>query len=182
MVDLPARPHPRFPPQMEADAAREIAAAMDRRLERVDPAAVVAVSSLARGGDILFQEQAGARRLACYIVLPFEPQVFLQKSVAGVPTGDWEARFWRIWNRTPAEQREVLPGSAGGNPYAACNQRQLEIARQSADELAVIALFDGTADGAGGTEDLIRRARAAGGLVDVIDASRLLARTAKGDR
>lgn len=182
MVDLPARPHPRFPPHMEAGASHEIAAAMDRRLERVDAADVIAISSLARGGDILFQEHAGARRLASYIVLPFEPQVFLQKSVAGVPTGDWEERFWRIWNRTPLEQREVMPVSAGGNPYAACNQRQLEIAQRSADELAVIALFEGTADGAGGTQDLIERARAAGGHVDVIDAKGLLARSAKGER
>jgi hypothetical protein len=120
--------------------------------------------------------------MASYIVLPFEPEVFLQKSVAGVPSGDWELRFWRIWSRTPVERREVMPVSAGDNPYAACNHRQLEIARRSADEIAVIALFDGTADGAGGTQDLIERARTGGGRVDVIDAKGLLARTAKVDR
>ena len=86
MVDLPARPHPRFPPRMEADASREIAAAMDRGRERVAAADVIAVSSLARGGDILFQEHAGACRLPSYVVLPFEPDVFLRKSVAGVPS------------------------------------------------------------------------------------------------
>lgn len=182
MVDLPARARPRFPPQMEAAASHEIAAAMDRALERIGAADAVAVSSLARGGDILFQEHAAARSLAAYIVLPFEPEVFLQKSVAGVASGDWEERFWRIWNRTPPEQREVMPASAGGNPYEACNRRQLEIAQQSADELAVIALFDGTADGAGGTQDLIERARAAGGHIDVLDAKRLLARSAKVER
>ena len=169
MVDLPTRLQPRFPPYMEAAASHEIAAAMDRGLERVDAAEVIAISSLARGGDILFQEHAAARRLASYIVLPFEPEVFLQKSVSGVPTGDWEARFQRIWNRTPRDQREVMAASADGNPYEACNQRQLEIARRSADDLVLIALFDGTADGAGGTQDLIARARAAGGRVDVID-------------
>lgn len=182
MVDLPARPHPRFPPRMEADASREIAAAMDRGRERVAAADVIAVSSLARGGDILFQEHAGARHLPSYIVLPFEPDVFLQKSVAGVPSGDWETRFWRIWNRTPPERREVMPVSDGDNPYAACNRRQLEVASQHAHEVAVIALFDGTADGAGGTADLIERARAAGGRIDVIDARKLLARSTTVDR
>jgi hypothetical protein len=177
MVDLPSRPRPRFPPRMEAAAAHEIAAAMDRKLEHVGVGDVVAISSLARGGDILFQEHAAGRRLACYVVLPFEPSVFLEKSVAGVATGDWEGRFWRIWNRTPAEQREVMSVPADDNPYAACNQHQLEIARQRADEIALIALSDGTADGAGGTQDLIERARAAGGQVDVIDAKRLLALT-----
>src|SRR5262249_11905310 len=72
MVDLPSRPRPRFPPRMETAAAHEIAAAMDRKLEHVDVGHVVAISSLARGGDILFQEHAAGRRLACYIVLPFE--------------------------------------------------------------------------------------------------------------
>jgi hypothetical protein len=182
MVDLPSRPRPRFPPQMEAVASHEIAAAMDRALERIGAGDAVAVSSLARGGDILFQEHASTRRLARYIVLPFEPDVFLQKSVAGVVSGDWEERFWRIWNRTPPEQREVMPASAGGNPYEACNRRQLEVARRNADELAVVALFDGTADGAGGTQDLIARARAAGGHIDVIDAKQLLARSAKVER
>jgi hypothetical protein len=99
-----------------------------------------------------------------------------------VATGDWEARFWRIWNRTPAEQREVMSVPADDNPYAACNQRQLEIAQQRADEIALIALSDGTADGAGGTQDLIERVRAAGGQADVIDAKRLLALTANTDR
>jgi hypothetical protein len=182
MVDLPSRPRPRFPPRMEAAAAHEIAAAMDRRLEHVDVGDVLAVSSLARGGDILFQEHAAGRRLACYIVLPFEPSVFLEKSVAGVPTGDWDARFWRIWNRTPAERREIMSVPADDNPYAACNQHLLEIAQQRADEIALIALSDGTADGAGGTQDLIERVRASGGQADVIDAKRLLALTANTDR
>ncbi len=182
MVDLPARPQPRFPPHMEAAASQAIAAAMERGLERVEAADVIAISSLARGGDILFQEHAAARHLRSYIVLPFEPQVFLRKSVAGVPSGDWEARFQQIWNRTPLERREVMIVSADDDPYEACNQRQLELARQSADDLVLIALFDGTADGAGGTQDLIARARAAGGRVDVIDARALLARNAKAER
>ena len=75
MVDLPARPHPRFPPRMEADASREIAAAMDRGRERVAAADVIAVSSLARGGDILAPDRPDlpaqfidARDLAVWIV------------------------------------------------------------------------------------------------------------------
>ena len=182
MVDLPSRPRPRFPPRIEAAAAHEIAAAMDRRLGHIDVGDVVAISSLARGGDILFQEHAAGRRLASYIVLPFEPSVFVQKSVAGVATGDWEARFWRIWNRTPPGQREVMSVPRDDNPYAACNQRQLEFARERADEIALVALSDGTADGAGGTQDMIERARDAGGQADVIDAKRLLARSANTDR
>ena len=147
---------------MEAAASREIAAAIDRQLEHVDVSEVIAISSLARGGDILFQEHAATRHLASYIVLPFEPRVFVKKSVIGVPTGDWEARFWHIWNRTPCKHREVVTSSADENPYEACNRRQLEIAQQISEEITLIALFDGTADGAGGTRDLIQRVRKAG--------------------
>jgi hypothetical protein len=43
-------------------------------------------------------------------------------------------------------------------------------------------LSDGSADGAGGTQDLIERVRAAGGQADVIDAKRLLALTANTER
>jgi hypothetical protein len=175
MVDLPNRPRARFPPEMETAASREIAAAIDRQLEHVGVSEVVAISSLARGGDILFQEHAVARHLASYIVLPFEPQVFLKKSVLGVPTGDWEARFWHIWNRTSCEQREVFTSLRNENPYEACNQRQLQIAQQKSDEIILVALFGGTADDVGGTRDLIRRVREAGGRVDLIDTNRLRA-------
>ena len=176
MVDLPSRPRARFPPEMEAPASREIAAAIDRQLEHVDDSEVVAISSLARGGDILFQEHAARRHLASYIVLPFEPQVFLKKSVLGVPTGNWEARFWHIWNRMPCEQREVFTRSSTENPYVACNQRQLQIAQQKSDDIILVALFGGTADDVGGTSDLIQRVRGAGGQIDLIDMDRLLAR------
>jgi hypothetical protein len=161
---------------MEAEASREIAAAIDRKVEHLDVSDVVAISSLSRGGDILFQEHAATRHLASYIVLPFEPQAFVKKSVSGVPTGDWEARFWRIWNRTPSEHREILKRAVNKNPYEACNQRQLEIAQQRSDEITLVALFDGSADGAGGTCDLIQRVRRAGGDIYIIDAKQLLAR------
>jgi hypothetical protein len=75
--------------------------------------------------------------------------------------------------------KPMLPNKPRGVP---CNQRQLEFARERADEIALVALSDGTADGAGGTQDMIERARDAGGQVDVIDAKRLLARSANTDR
>jgi hypothetical protein len=173
MVDLPSRPRPRFPPAMVPAAAHAIAAAMDRQLEPFDPATVVAISSLARGGDILFQEHARSRNLAPYVVLPFEPEGFVKESVRGVETGDWEERFWRMWNGTPPERWEILTIAKDDNPYEACNKRLLELARQLAEKFTLVALSDGSADGAGGTQDLIHRTREAGGHVDVIDVKKL---------
>jgi hypothetical protein len=163
---------------MESLVSQEIAAAMDRQLEHLDRHDVAAISSLARGGDIIFQEHALARKLSTYVVLPFEPAEFLNKSVRGAAAGDWEKRFWRIWDKIPQDQREVLALPANQNPYEACNRRELEIARKLSPEIALIALFDGTADGPGGTQDLIDRARNAGGRIEIIDSKKLLARFA----
>jgi hypothetical protein len=89
MVDLPGMPRPRFPPRLEFPAAHAIEAAIDRQLERAQPGDVVAISSLARGGDILFQEGAEVRRLTSCVVLPFEPQVFVRKGGGG-------SIYWRL--------------------------------------------------------------------------------------
>jgi hypothetical protein len=176
MVDLPKRPQPRFPPSMVPAASDAIAAAMDRRLDGIDPAEVVVISSLARGGDILFQEHARSRNLARHVVLPFPPDVFVEESVRRAEGDDWEERFWQIWNELPPERREILTVAQGDNPYEACNKRQLAFARQVSDDVTLIALSDGSADGAGGTQDLVQRTREAGGEVEVIDVKKLRSR------
>jgi hypothetical protein len=175
MVDLPSRPRPRFPPAMVPAAADAIAAAMDLQLEPFDPATVIAISSLARGGDILFQEHARSRNLTPHVVLPFKPEVFVEESVRGVEIGDWEERFWRVWNGTPPEHREILTVAKDDNPYEACNKRLLELARQLSEKVTLIALSDGTADGTGGTQDLIHRTREVGAHAEVIDVKKLRA-------
>jgi hypothetical protein len=172
MVDLPNRSQVRFPPEMEPEASREIAAAIDRRLAFINVAELIAISSLARGGDILFQEHVATRGLSSYIVLPFEPPVFVEKSVLGVPTGNWEQRFWHVWNHTPLDHREVLAPTE--DPYEACNQRQLQIAQQMSDKIVLVALFGGSTDDAGGTGDLIQRVQETGGQIDFIDTNKLI--------
>jgi hypothetical protein len=175
MVDLPSRPRPRFPPGMVPAAAGAIAAAMNLQLEPFDPTTVIAISSLARGGDILFQEHARSRNLSPHVVLPFKPEVFVEESVCGVETGDWEERFWRLWKGTLPEHREILTVAKDDNPYEACNKRLLELARQLSERVTLIALSDGTADGAGGTQDLIHHTREVGGHAEVIDVKKLRA-------
>jgi hypothetical protein len=171
MVDLPGMPRPRFPPRLEFPAAHAIEAAIDRQLERAQPGDVVAISSLARGGDILFQEGAEVRRLTSYVVLPFEPQVFVRKRVEGVSTGDWVPRFWRIWNRVPSEQREIVTSSSDENPYTAADERLFRIAQNLADEITLIVTFEDPA-----VSVLPQLVRAAGGYIDEVNIKELLAR------
>jgi hypothetical protein len=175
LLDLPSRPRPRFPPAMVPAAADAIAAAMNLQLEPFDPATVIAISSLARGGDILFQEHARSRNLSPHVVLPFKPEVFVEESVCGVETGNWEERFWWMWNETPPEHREILTVAKDDNPYEACNKRLLELTRLLSKKVTLIALSDGSADGAGGTQDLIHRTREVGGYAEVIDIKKLRA-------
>ena len=160
MIDKPDRPRPRFPSVLEAAAAKRI-------VEAVTPYApgrtslskpVMGFASGAQGGDILFHESCRGKDIPTSIVLPFPPEIFVEKSVRGIPTGDWERRFWDLWNSTPDERREVMNLSASEEAYSACNIRLLARAREHGS-VHLIALWDGEGgDGPGGTADLISRA------------------------
>lgn len=160
-VDDPDRPAPRFPASRAAAAAQGIAAAL--------PAgAAVGVCSASNGGDILFLEACVARALPCHIVLPFPPDEFLRRSVATTAAGDWEARFWRLWSITPDDRRHVLSPPGGVNPFAACNDALLRVARALGSP-QLLTLWDGEGgDGDGGTADVVAHARAEGWPVTVI--------------
>jgi hypothetical protein len=174
MVDLPGRPEPRFPPQMEGAAAAAIGDALDNLLGDRS-GSVLALSSAARGGDILFLEACRKRGIPVHIVLPFPSEEFLETSVRGARGGDWEARFRELWDATPATHRTVLTVAGGDNPYAACNRHLVARAGEHGGTLAMIALWDGrSGDGAGGTDGLIDLVRQAGGSVRRIDSTELL--------
>ena len=173
MVDLPDRPEPRFPPEMEGAAAAAIGRALDDLLGEC-PGSVLALSSAARGGDILFLEACRHRTISTHIVLPVPSERFLEKSVRGARGGDWEARFRELWD-APATQRTVLTVAAGDNPYAACNRHMVALARGHGGQLSMLALWDGrSGDGAGGTKGLMDLVRKAEGMVRRIDSTELL--------
>lgn len=115
-------------------------------------------ASCARGGDILFHEQCRVAHVPTMIILPFPPEVFIQKSVVGIPGSDWERRFWQLWNTTPDAQRETMNLPQSDDAYGACNIRLLARAREHG-AVHLIALWDGKrGDGPGGTADLVTRA------------------------
>lgn len=175
MIDLPGRPEPRFPPEMEEMAAEAISAAVQRFVARTDRRAV-ALSSAARGGDILFLEACRHLGIECFVVLPFPAEKFVKESVEGPKKGRWVARFWKQWNATPDDHREVLDETRDPDgPYAACNRRLIAIARSLGSTLHLIALWNGaTGDGPGGTGFMVERVRESGGTIDRIDSNRLL--------
>lgn len=172
MIDLPDRAEPRFPPVLE-DAA---AAAIRRHLGEITqeiPGEKIGFASAARGGDILFHEQARALGFRTVIVLPFAPVLFEKTSVAGLAGGGWVARFHALWDHTrPADRIDMnLPKSSAA--YAACNTRMIELAR-ARGIYHLVALWDGEGgDGPGGTVDLVEKAKAEGDNPHIIDPADL---------
>ncbi|MDW9433493.1 hypothetical protein GOA53_29385 [Sinorhizobium meliloti] len=160
MIDKPGRQKPRFPAELEAAVVERLAAAIAPYAPG-KMAFVQGFASCAQGGDILFHEQCRVASIATTIVLPFPPEVFLKKSVGGVPGSDWERRFWHLWNTTPEEQRETMNLPPSDDAYGACNIRLLARAREYG-AVHLIALWDGRhGDGPGGAADLVARAGAA---------------------
>jgi hypothetical protein len=169
MVDLPGRKEPRFPPQLEPRVRQALRERIHAEVDHAAGETVRGYASMARGGDILFHEICRALRLDTTVVLPFPPERFVETSVDGAAAGDWPARFFALWNATPAESRHVLDLPDTTEAYAACNRRILELAADGG-RLHLLALWDGAGgDGPGGTADLVGRARAAGDEPTVVD-------------
>jgi hypothetical protein len=170
MIDLPERESPRFPPASETAARVRIGAEIDR----TGTAQVGrGFASAARGGDILFHEECRRRDLQTEIVLPFGPQEFIKKSVAGAEGGNWEARFWDLWNRTAEEHRVVLNLPVEDQSFAECNTELLHRAQQF-DQVHLIALWDGQGgDGPGGTADMVGKLEKSGDKPAIIAPQQL---------
>ena len=178
MIDLPGRQPPRFPPELEPLAAREMARSL-RRLKREFGANIIGLSSAARGGDIIFLEACAKLALAGFVVLPFSREQFAEASVAGVPSGDWLSRYDRALDRLGPEHLEIMQGTPSPEAYDACNLRLLELAHQMSAHVVLLGLLDGdTLQERGGSAHFARRVRDGGGRVDVIDVKALRGRLA----
>lgn len=159
MIDLPDRSTRRLPAELESAANDRIARSIRQIIdEGTEPP--IGFSSAARGGDILFHEAARMLGLKTTIVLPFPPEVFIETSVGGLESGNWETRFWTLWQTTPETEREVMNLPQNNDAYALCNSRLIELA-VGRGRFHLIALWDGKGgDGPGGTADMVTKARA----------------------
>ena len=174
MVDLPGRQSPRFPQGAEPAAWRAIHSAVEGARVR-SKGRLVGIASGARGGDLLFLETCRLFGIERRMVLPFPPEQFIDTSVAGVPNGGWERKFWDNWSSLPESEREVVLPAKDDKGYALCNQRMIALAQEIASAYELIALWDGKdGDGPGGTGEHVAKIRSLGGRVDIIDTSAVL--------
>lgn len=165
-IDEPGRTPPRFPATAAPKAAKCITALMHPG---------VAISSLANGGDILFQEAAFAAGLTRHIILPLPYEAFLTRSVATEAPGDWVNRAHTLWSATPAANRREIDVPPNENPFERCNSEMLTLARSLGSDIRFIALWDGKDSGRpGGTFDMIEKARALGAAISIIGTADLM--------
>jgi hypothetical protein len=159
MIDKPDRAYPRFPPNHEGRARDRISTAIVSFIsacaaEQQDPK-IIGFASAARGGDILFHEEARRMLLRTVIVLPFIPEQFVKSSVEIGLDDQWTSRFWALWNETRFEDRCVLGLPDAEQSYAECNLQLVRLARLNG-QVRLIALWNGErGDGIGGPASMI---------------------------
>ncbi|HEX8248335.1 MAG TPA: hypothetical protein VF599_09200 [Pyrinomonadaceae bacterium] len=117
------------------------------------------VCSAACGADLIALEAADELNLKLHIVLPFEPEIFLETSVNDRP-GDWESLFKRIYSK--AERVIILKSNNDDEEVylevnrrileeaaALCNQRnsQQAIGQSSGNNVIAVIVWEGTSRG-----------------------------------
>lgn len=176
MIDAPDRSETRFP-QAKAEVVRcEIA----RHLERwqIGPGDL-AICGGASGADILFAEECLARRARLRLLLAQKRDDFVRDSVQ--PAGkDWVERFDALCERAEVATLPERSGesTSGESIYARTNLWIINSARLEASEcgkIHALLVWDEkpTGDGPGGTSDFQARVRTLGGIVEIINPTKL---------
>jgi tetratricopeptide (TPR) repeat protein len=176
MIDAPDRKTPRFP-KAKAEAVR---AKIAQQLEQWEiGAGDLAVCGGACGADILFAEECLRRGAQLRLLLAQEIDDFVRDSVRHAGS-DWVQRFHAL-----CEKAEVAtqPERLGKEPndvsiYARTNLWIINTARvEAADSGKIRALLvwdeKPTGGGPGGTSDFEQKVRNLGGLVEIINPTKL---------
>lgn len=165
MIDAPGRDVPRFPPDRVHAVRHDIAEAVSL----IDDPGVLALSGLACGGDLLFDEEwlKTSRRLQAFLPRPVE--AFLDESVRFAGE-EWVESFQAVTldpNVTVIGPDEEMYGHE--DPHTLNNLRILEAARAQGGAVQGLFLWDGEeADGPGGTAHLASSVVEAGGSITIL--------------
>jgi len=176
MIDAPDRKTPRFPKE-KAEAVR---AKIAQQLEQWEiGAGDLAVCGGACGADILFAEECLRRGAQLRLLLAQETDDFVRDSVLHAGE-DWVRRFHLLREKSEVEILPEEPGDApeGASIYARTNLWIINTARvEAADSGKIRALLvwdeKPTGDGPGGTSDFEQKVRDLGGLVEIINPTKL---------
>lgn len=183
MIDRPGRPEPRFPSEMEGEAADRIDKALDKL--GADHNDMAIAPGAACGGDILFIEACLKRNMRVEVLLPFSEAEFIERSVSFA--GDsWVERFYNIRNNPRVtfefQVDRLGPLKEGDNPFERNNRWALYSALiYGIERVRFIALWNGQGgDGPGGTGHMMKEVRRLGGIVEHLDITKFDYWQAKG--
>ena len=177
-VDAPGRETARFPPDKEGLARQWIEEAVRREKEQSGDAPLLGMSGGASGGDILFHEVCAAQGIGTQMYLTLPPREYIATSVADGGEG-WVRRFRDLVDAgSPlvlSEEKDLPPWLRFKEDYdiwQRSNRWLLNSAFALGEHVSLIALWNGQpGDGAGGTQDMVERAREQGARVLILDAS-----------
>lgn len=171
-IDAPGTATPRFPAASEPLARALIREAVAAEIARPGPP-LVGVAGAASGGDILFHEVCDELGAPTQVHLAKPPADYVESSVAEAGP-EWIARFAAVTGSRPVHVL-AQDGDSGSSVWQRSNHEMLQAAAKRAGRnVALIALWNGaTGRRGGGTGDMVRRARALGARVVVLDATRL---------
>lgn len=164
LIDPIDRETARFP----FDIVHHVERAIQRQLDdMVKHPPVVAISSLAAGGDMIFAEEVLKRKIPLVVFLPFEKEKFLSESVKylkGIPGENpeqWENHFHFVLSQATAVHILTCDVAELSVCYSSCNDAMLAFAMESANQkpgkILALALIENSAvtKAAGGTADFV---------------------------
>lgn len=174
-IDAPERPDSRFPASAEGRARGLIRAALAAEAVRPGPP-LVGLAGAASGGDILFHEVCDELEVPTEVHLAKPPAEYVESSVAEAGP-DWIARFAALTGSRPVHVQPPNQGDPAMSVWERGNLALLQAAGDKAGaDITLLALWNGAGgDGPGGTADMVRRVREAGGRAIILDAGKLLA-------
>jgi hypothetical protein len=171
MTDSPSRASPRFPESRVPEVRARVRAALEHH------GLVHGVCSGARGGDVLFACEVLDLGGTITLLLPFPPDAFKQTSVGH----GWDDQFDQVvrhprteirtplWPQLPATREEQNEAFERCNAWIVETLETLAKQQPDADPMLLVVYHDTGQDEAGGTADAIRRWKALGQRVEIID-------------
>jgi tetratricopeptide (TPR) repeat protein len=176
MIDAPDRKTPRFP----KEKAEVVRAKIAQQLEQWKiGAGDLAVCGGACGADMLFAEECLRRGAQLRLLLAQEIDDFVRDSVRHAGN-DWVQRFYALREKADVATQPERLGKAPNDVsiYARTNLWIINTARvEAADSGKIRALLvwdeKPTGDGPGGTSDFEQKVRNLGGLVEIINPTKL---------
>jgi tetratricopeptide (TPR) repeat protein len=176
MIDAPTREKPRFPASKEDAVRQKIGEWLDQwGIGKGD----LAICGGACGGDILFAEECQRREASVRLLLALPVAEFVKKSVAFAGSS-WVQRFQQLVRTCEVADQTSRLGEppADVDVFSRCNVWMLNTARVEVGptaQLFSILVWDEkpTGDGPGGTSDFATRVRDLGGVVEIINPTKI---------